>query len=55
MVTKVYAIISLPNGKVVEGECEHVESHNTQLIHVTIAGKKYCVHWSNIVLIYEEE
>ena len=47
-----YAIISLPNGDVVEGKVTSwTDFEDGDQIQVTIEGKTYLVHSSNIVLI----
>ena len=48
-----YAIISLPNGEVVEGKVTSwTDFEDGDQIQVRIDGKTYLVHSSNIVLIY---
>ena len=48
------AIISLPNGEVVEGKVTSWGDYeNSDQIQVKIDGKTYLVHSSNIVLISE--
>lgn len=47
-----YAILSLPNGEVVEGKVTSwTDFEDGDQIQVTIEGKTYLVHSSNIVLI----
>lgn len=47
-----YAIIGLPNGKVVEGKVSSwTDFEDGDQIQVKIDGKTYLVHSSNIVLI----
>ena len=47
-----YAIISLPNGEIVEGKVSSwTDFEDGDQIQVRIAGKTYLVHSSNIVLI----
>ena len=47
-----YAIISLPNGEVVEGKVSSwTDFEDGDQIQVKIDGKTYLVHSSNIVLI----
>lgn len=47
-----YAILSLPNGEVVEGKVSSwTDFEDGDQIQVKIAGKTYLVHSSNIVLI----
>ena len=49
-----YAILSLPNGEVVEGKVTSwTDFSDGDQIQVTIDGKTYLVHSSNIVLISE--
>lgn len=49
-----YAIISLPNGEVVEGEVTSwLDYEDGDQIQVKIEGKTYLVHSSNIALITE--
>lgn len=49
-----YAILSLPNGEVVEGKVSSwTDFEDGDQIQVRIAGKTYLVHSSNIVLISE--
>ena len=48
------AILSLPNGEVVEGKVSSwTDFEDGDQIQVRIAGKTYLVHSSNIVLISE--
>ena len=47
-----YAILSLPNGQVVEGKVSNwTDFEDGDQIQVKIDGKTYLVHSSNIVLI----
>ena len=49
-----YAILSLPNGEIVEGKVSSwTDYEDGDQIQVKIAGKVYLVHSSNIVLISE--
>ena len=49
-----YAILSLPNGEIVEGKVSSwTDFEDGDQIQVRIAGKTYLVHSSNIVLISE--
>lgn len=49
-----YAILSLPNGEVIEGKVSSwTDFEDGDQIQVRIAGKTYLVHSSNIVLISE--
>lgn len=46
------AIISLPDGKVIDGEIQSWRDYDDgDQIQVTVDGKTYLVHSSNIVLI----
>ena len=48
------AILTLPNGKVIEGKVESwTDYEDGDQIQVKINGKTYLVHSSNIVLIAE--
>lgn len=48
------AILTLPNGKVIEGKVESwTDYEDGDQIQVKINGKTYLVHSSNIVLISE--
>lgn len=50
------AIISMPNGEIVEGKVDSWRDYEDgDQIQVTIAGKTYLVHSSNIVLIVDKE
>ncbi len=50
------AIISLPNGEVVEGEVESwLDDDNSDQIQVEINGTTYFCHHSDVVLIQEAE
>ena len=47
-----YAIIGLPNGEVVEGkDSSWTDYEDGDQLQITIAGKTYLVHSSNVVLI----
>ena len=49
-----YAILSLPNGEIVEGKVSSwTDFEDGDQIQVRINGKTYLVHSSNIVLISE--
>ena len=49
-----YAIVSLPNGEVVEGKVQSWKDYDDgDQIQVQIDGKRYLVHSSNIVLVQE--
>lgn len=49
-----YAIIGLPNGEVIEGKVQSwTDFEDGDQIQVTIDGKQYLVHSSNIALISE--
>lgn len=48
------AIVSLPNGEVVEGKLDSWKDYeNSDQIQVKINGKTYLIHSSNVVLISE--
>ena len=48
------AVISLPNGEVVEGNVDQwADFENSDMIQVKINGKVYLTHISNVVLISE--
>jgi hypothetical protein len=47
------AIISLPNGEIVEGKVDAWKDYEGDQIQVKIDGKTYLVHSSNVVLISE--
>ena len=50
-----YAIISLPNGEIIEGEIDSwTDYEDGDQIQVKINGDIYLVHSSNIVLIKEK-
>lgn len=50
------AIISLPNGEIVEGEVESWRDYDgSDQIQVTIDGTTYFCHHSDVVLIREAE
>lgn len=45
------AIISLPNGEIVEGKVDSWKDYEGDQIQVKIKGKTYLVHSSNVALI----
>ncbi len=46
------AIISLPNGEVVEGKISSwLDYADSDVVQVTIGGKTYLTHYSNVCLI----
>ena len=46
------AILSLPNGEVVEGKVSSwLDFDDSDAVQVTIAGKTYLTHYSNVCLI----
>ena len=47
------AIVSLPNGEVIEGKIETWNDYEGEQIQVKIDGKTYLVHSEDIVLISE--
>ena len=47
------AILSLPNGEVIEGKVSSWKDYDSDQIQVKINGKQYLVHSSTIVLISE--
>ncbi len=48
------AIISLPNGEIIEGEVQSwTDFEDADQIQVKIDGKQYLTHISNVVLISE--
>lgn len=47
------AILSLPNGEVIDGKVQSWKDYEGDQIQVKINGKQYLVHSSNIVLISE--
>ncbi len=48
------AIIALPNGQVVEGKISSwLDFADSDVVHVTIGGKTYLTHDSNVCLIEE--
>ena len=47
------AILSLPNGEVIDGKVTSWNDYEGDQIQVKIDGKQYLVHSSNIVLISE--
>lgn len=50
-----YAIISLPNGEVVEGEVESLTRWTASNTEITIDGITYCVHPLNVAIIEKNE
>lgn len=47
-------IVALPNGEVVEGECQSwTDFENSDMIQVKVGNKVYLTHSSNVVLINE--
>lgn len=51
-----YAILSLPNGEILEGEVEAWSDYEDgDQLQVKIDGSRYLVHSSNIVLINKGE
>lgn len=50
-----YAIVKLPNGKIVEGKVKTWSDYEDgDMIQVEIDGKKYLTHSENVVLISED-
>lgn len=49
-----YAIISLPNGKLVEGEVDSWRDYEGDQLQVTVDGVTYLVHATDAVLMTEE-
>ena len=50
-----YAILTLPNGKIVEGKVDSWSDYEDgDMIQVEIDGKKYLTHSTNVVLISED-
>lgn len=49
-----HAIISLPDGTIVEGKCESLTRWSASLVDITIDGTSYSVHPYNIALIKGE-
>lgn len=47
------AIISLPNGNIIEGKVDSWNDYDGDQIQVKINGDTYLVHSSNVVLINE--
>ena len=46
------AIVALPNGEVVEGKVSSwLDFGDSDVVQVTIAGKTYLTHYSNVCLI----
>lgn len=48
------AIISLPNGEVVEGKVDWWVDYEDDTVQVVIDGTTYLTHYSNVVLINEK-
>ena len=49
-----YAIIALPNGESVEGKISSwLDFSDSDVVQITINGKTYLTHYSNVVLIEE--
>ena len=47
-----YAIIALPNGESVEGKVSSwLDYSDSDVVQVTISGKTYLTHYSNVCLI----
>ena len=47
-----YAVIALPNGEIVEGKVSSwIDYEYSDVVQVTIAGKTYLTHYSNVCLI----
>ena len=49
------AIVSLPNGEIVEGKVDSWRDYDGDQIQVVIDGTTYLVHSSNIALMASEE
>ena len=48
------AIIYLPNGETIEGKCSAWDDYSdSDMVQVTIEGKTYLTHSTNVVLISE--
>ena len=48
------AIISLPNGEVVDGKISSwLDYTNSDVVQITIGGKTYLTHYANVVMIDE--
>ena len=48
------AIIQLPNGEVVDGKVSSwLDYNDSDVVQVTIDGKTYLTHYSNVCLIHE--
>jgi len=46
------AIISLPNGEIVDGKVSSwLDFTNSDVVQITIGGKTYLTHYSNVCLI----
>ena len=49
------AIMTLPNGEVIDGRVQSWRDYDGDVIQVKIDGNTYYVHMENIVLISEDE
>lgn len=47
------AIVYLPDGEIIEGEYTHRYTYSCGAVEVTIDGKSYTTHFSNVVVISE--
>ena len=52
--TKIRAIISLPNDKVIECEVDECQTFNGGLIKILSGNVTYTTHINNVVIIEEE-
>lgn len=50
-----YAIISLPNGEVVEGKVKSWNDYDGEQIQIVIDDVTYLTHSENIVMIYDKD
>lgn len=48
------AIISLPNGEIVDGAVEKWGDYDGEQLQIKIDGKTYLAHAANVVMIVEE-
>ena len=48
------AIISLPNGEIVDGKVDRWVDFESDAVQVVIDGTTYLTHYSNVVLINEK-
>ena len=49
-----YAVIQLPNGQVVEGKVTSwLDYNDSDVVQITMGGKTYLTHYSNVCLIHE--